>query len=114
MFALYKKYKDGYHVKVEVIAVSGDKNELMALLPYEVEKFIRERNKHMLPFELKHYYLPKGHEPIEYWSRGAFKDVEFVVSEVPNADDAWNKCQADLINLREENKKYLESIGFED
>ena len=65
MFALYKKYKDGYHVEVEIIAVSGDKNELMALLPYEVEKYLRERNEHMLPFELIRYYLPNGHEPTD-------------------------------------------------
>ena len=114
MFALYKKYKDGYHVEVEIIAVSGDKNELMALLPYEVEKYLRERNEHMLPFELIRYYLPNGHEPIDYWARGAFEGTEFEVCEVPNTREAWDECQKDLTSLREENKKYLESIGIKD
>lgn len=111
MFALYKKYPDGNVVEVEIVAVSEDKKELMALLPYEVEKYIRRKNKQILPSELMHY-LPKGHEPIDYWSRGAFWGTEFEVCEVPNADDAWNECQRDLINLRKENKEFLESIGI--
>ena len=112
MYALYKKYVDGYTVKVEVLAYSEDKNELMQLMPFEVERYVRETNKRMLPHDLKHYYLPKGHQPIEHWERGAFGETEFGIQEVKTFTSAHNNCIEKLYTLIDENEKYLESIGI--
>lgn len=112
MYALYKKYVDGYTVKVEVLAYSEDKNELMQLIPFEVERYVRETNKRMLHHELK-YYLPRGHQPIEYWTRGAFAETEFGIQEVKTFTSAHYNCVEKLNALIEENEKYLKSIGIE-
>ena len=112
MYTLYKKYLDGYTVKVEVLAYSEDKNELMQLMPFEVERYVRETNNRMLPHELK-YYLPRGHQPIEHWERGAFGETEFGIQEVKTFTSAHHNCVEKLYTLIEENGKYLESIGIE-
>lgn len=110
MYALYKKYPVGDAVKVEIIAVSNDEDELKALLPYEVEVYVRNRDKRMLPHELA-YSLPHGHEPLSYWASGAFEKVKFEVCEVPEFKKACLECTRELAKLRKENKEYRESIG---
>lgn len=111
MYALYKKCRKGLYVEVVVIAVSESKEDLMALLPYEVEKYVRATNKEMLPDELSHY-LHDGHKPREFWSSGPFNADEFEVVEVPYCRNASLRCFKELNELREENKKYLASIGI--
>ena len=111
MYALYKKYPVGDAVKVEIIAVSNNDDELKALLPYEVEVYVRNKNKKMSPRELA-YSLPWGHEPLSFWTSGAFEKVKFEVCEVPVFNKAWQECKRELTKLRKENKEYLESIGI--
>lgn len=113
MYALYRKIVNGYSVDVNVLAVSKSKEELMALLPYEVERYIRSKVKRLLPFEINRFYLNgKGHEPREYWARGAFDEERFEVVEVMDGSMASLKCFRELNELRDENKKYLQSIGI--
>ena len=113
MYALYKKYQSGYHTRVDVLAYSNDKQELMELLPYEVERYIRSRCKRMLPYEMRHY-LPNGYEPIEHWSMGPFGAEEFKVEEVEHARMRKAMTKAEIETMRRENQKYLvENLGLD-
>ncbi len=111
MYALYKKYPVGDAVEVEIIAVSNDEDELKALLPYEVEVYLRNKDRGMSLYQLD-YSLPHGHEPLSRWTSGAFGKVTFEVCEVPWFSKAWQECTQELTKLRKENKEYLESIGI--
>lgn len=112
MYALYKKCKSGYPVKVEIIAYSEDKSKLMALLPYEVERYLRKNMPRMLPDELD-MMMPNGYKPVEWWAEGPFDATEFEVCEVPDVQQAVDGCYRDLQKLRKENNDYLISIGID-
>jgi len=110
MYALIKKVPDGYCTIVEALAYSENKEELMELLPFEVERYVRSRCKKMLPHEMS-FYLPRGHEPLEVWSRGAFDREEFRVMEIRPAAREALKCSREIAKLKEENEEYLQKIG---
>ena len=112
MYALYKKCKSGYPVKVKIIAYSEDKSKLMTLLPYEVERYLRKNMPRMLPHELD-MMMPNGYKPVEWWGEGPFAATEFQVCEVPGVQQAENECYRDLERLRRENKDFLISIGVD-
>jgi hypothetical protein len=111
MYALYKKYPVGNAVEVEIITVSDNEDALKALLPFEVEIYLRGNNKKMLPDELA-YSLPHGNEPLSHWTSRAFGAVEFEVCEIPGYNKAYQECMQELIKLRKENNEYLKSIGI--
>ena len=112
MYALYKKCKAGYPVNVKIIAYSEDKSKLMALLPYEVERYLRKNMPKMLPHELD-MMMPNSYRPTDYWSEGPFDATEFEVCEVPGVQQAGDECYRDLERLRRENEDYLISIGID-
>lgn len=111
MYALIKKVPDGYRTSVEALAYSEDKEELMELLPFEVERYVRSRCKKMLPHEMR-FYLPNGHEPLEVWERGAFGKEEFRVMEIRPAIREALKCSREIARLKGENKEYLQKLGL--
>lgn len=110
MYALIKKVPDGYSTIVEALAYSENKEELMELLPFEVERYVRSRCKKMLPHEMR-YYLPHGYEPLEVWNRGAFAKEEFRVMEIRPAAREALKCNREISRLKAENEEYLQKIG---
>ena len=112
MYALYKKYETGYSVNVEIIACSEDKSKLMALLPYEVERYLRKKMPKMLPHELD-LMMPNSYKPTDYWARGPFDATRFEVCEVRDVQQAGDECYRDLERLRRENEDYLISIGVD-
>lgn len=111
MYALIKKVPNGDSTIVEALAYSENKEELMELLPFEVERYARSRCKKMLPHEMR-FYLPNGHEPIEWWERGAFGKEEFRVMEIKPAKHEALKCSREIAKLKEENKEYLQKLGL--
>ena len=111
MYVLIKKVPDGYRTSVETLAYSENKEELMELLPFEVERYVRSRCKKMLPHEMR-FYLPHGHEPLEVWERGAFGCEEFRVMEIRPAIREALKCSREIARLKEENKEYLQKLGL--
>lgn len=113
MYALFKKTPNGNGVEVEVLAYSEDKEELMELLPYEVERYARQRCRRMLPHEMR-YYLPHGYEPLEHWTAGAFGKEEFKVVELKHARMRKAIVKSEINTLRRENEKYLvETLGMD-
>ena len=110
MYALIKKVPDGYGTKLEALAYSENKDELMELLPFEVERYVRSRCKKMLPHEMR-YYLPHGYEPLEVWTHGAFDNEEFRVMEIIPAAREALKCSREIARLKAENEEYLQKIG---
>ena len=80
MYALYKKVRQGYTVKVTIVAVSKDKDVLERLLPREVEKYLKERGND--EYAIFNYLLPSGYKPRDYWTRGPFAEEEFEVVPV--------------------------------
>ena len=106
MYVLFKKVPKGYPVDVEILAYSEDKTELMELLPYEVEKYIRSGANTMWPHQMK-YHLPHGHEPLECWQAGAFRREEFGIMEVKHARLKKAKVKSEVHTLQAKNRKYL-------
>lgn len=106
MYALFKKVPNGYCVDVEILAYSEDKTELMELLPYEVEKYIRNLSNTMWPHQME-YHLPHGHEPLECWQAGPFMREEFGIMEMEHARLKKAKVKSEVHELQVENWKYL-------
>lgn len=112
MYALYKKYPKGYCVEVEILAYSEDKEELKALLPYEVERHYRTRNEKMLPHEME-LRLPNGYNAMESYSTGAFGATTFEIQKVRSVVAESRICSKDIREAIKKNKEYLKSIGVD-
>ena len=111
MYVLIKKVPNGESTIVESLAYSENKEELMELLPFEVERYVRSRCKKLLPHEMR-YYLPNGLEPLEVWRRGAFDKEEFRVMEIKPAVREALKCNREIARFKKENKEYLQKLGL--
>ena len=83
----------------------------MALLPYEVERYIRSKCKRILPYEMELRLGPKGHEPRKYWARGAFDEERFEVVGTSDVRIETLRCKSDVIKYRKENEDYLKEIA---
>ena len=110
MYALYRKIRNGYSIDVNVLAVSEDKEELMMLLPYEVERYLRSKSKRLGSYDVN-IYLPNGYQPLDYWARGAFDEEKFEVVETSYCETEFIKCHNELNKLREENERCLAGIN---